>query len=261
MVSLLFAAALALAEEPPPAEGEPDRDADIEVVVYGELLVEQARAKLVEDLKEAGYDEVKVKDNRVIYRHSSVWRGEVHVYDDGWYRTKRQKVKFQAVGMPWAEEGSPLAVAGCFIYSPLCFRPGGALIGSRKFRAQETQVVQHIHEDAEEWANRVSDLATERTINGLPERLEDLWSRGVPLDGDGVLATSAQRRRAILDYWDSRTNTPWGEAVRQAVEAFCRAVVQQSDAPFTAAELEALNQRRQSIRPFTLEKSIADLEL
>ncbi len=239
---------------------EPADDADVEVIVYGQLLVDQAREQLVQDLAEAGYDQVKVKGDWVIYRHASVWRGEVHVHEDGWYRTKRQKVKFQAIEMPWAEAGSPLAVAGCVLYSPLCFRPGGALVGARKFSAQETRVVDHIHEDAEAWADRVSDLATERTIEALPDRLEALWLEGTPLDGGDILPTAQARRRALFSFWDTRTNTPWGDAVRRSVEAFCRAVVQSSDTPFTYEEIAAFNAGRRAIRPFSLTKSVAEVD-
>ena len=58
----------------------------MEVIVYGELLVEQARQEVVEDLRDAGYTQVVKRDDHVIYRHPDVWRGEVHIYDDGWYR-------------------------------------------------------------------------------------------------------------------------------------------------------------------------------
>jgi hypothetical protein len=237
---------------------EPGEEADVEVIVYGQLLVEQARNQLVQDLAEAGYEQVKEKGDRVIYRHPSVWRGEVHIHEDGWYQTKRQKVKFQAIEMPWAKAGSPLAVAGCVVYAPLCFRPGGALVGARKFSAQETRVVDHIHEDASVWAERISDLATERTIETLPDRLEALWVQGQPLEGGEVLESARARRKALFLFWDSRTNTRWGDAVRQSVEAFCRAVVQASDDPFTAHELAAFNAQRLAIRPFTLTKSVVE---
>jgi hypothetical protein len=235
---------------------ETEAPAVIEVVVYGELLVEQARQQLEDDLREAGYARAKVKEDRVIYRHPSVWKGEVHVYEDGWFRTRRQRLKFEAIEVPWAENGSPLAIAGCVVYSFLCFRPGGVLISERKFRAQETRIVEHIHEDAEVWAERISDLATDRKVEDLPDAFEDLWSLGAPLMGGEHLATMTDRRMALLAYWDSRTDTPWGETVRQAVEAFCRGVVQHSHDPFTDAEIAEFNERRRAIRPFSLEKPI-----
>jgi len=259
VIGALLSTMLAFAQGEEAVEEQAERDAAIEVVVYGEMLVEQARQQLEKDLAEAGYKKGKVKDDRVIYRHDSVWKGEVHVYDDGWYRTKRQKVKFEAIEVPWAEKGSPLAVAGCVIYSPMCFRPGGALIGQRKFRSHETRVVQHINHDAEEWAERISDLAVDRKVEHLPARLEDLWANGTPLEigGGEPIETMGARRQAIFEFWDSRTDTPWGEVVRRAVEAFCRGVVQHSEDPFTDAEIAAFNDRRHAIRPFSLEKPIA----
>ncbi len=262
-MSLLLLCALAIAGgESESDDGERvEAPAAIEVVVYGEILVEQARQQLERDLAEAGYEKAKSKEGKVIYRHDDVWKGEIHLYDDGWFRTKRQKVKFEPIEMPWAEKGSPLAIAGCVVYSFLCFRPGGALVSERKFRAQETRLVQHIHEDSEEWADRISDLATDRKIEDLPTRMEDLWANGTPLLKPGKLETKEERRQALLAYWDSRTNTPWGEMVRQAVEAFCRGVVQHSDDPFTAAEIAAFNDRRRAIRPFSLSKPLAEAGL
>ena len=73
-MGLLVWGHLAIAQEEAPADSE-ETDADIEVVVYGQLLVDLARQKFVEDLLSAGYDQVKVKNDRVIYRHPSVWRG------------------------------------------------------------------------------------------------------------------------------------------------------------------------------------------
>ena len=88
-------------EEPAePSSDEPP--AAIEVIVYGELLVQQAKEEVYHDLQEAGYTEVVSKDDKVIFRHPDPWKGEVHVYDDGWMKVRRQRLQVEGREMPWA---------------------------------------------------------------------------------------------------------------------------------------------------------------
>ncbi len=208
-----------------------------EVVVYGELLVEQARQALVEELRADGYTRVVEKEDRVIYRHPEAWKGQVVLYDDGWTYVKRQPLNAVAPEMPWADANSPLAVAGCVVYPWLCVRAGGLTAGQRKWRGRETREAQSIADASRVLSERTADLAVDRTIDDLPARLEALWGQGKPLEGEGDLATVAERKAALLSYWGTRTDTVWGREVQDAIEAFVRGVVQHSDAPFTEAEI------------------------
>lgn len=231
--------AIARAQEPPPAEAPPAEP--YEVIVYGELLVEQARAAVVQKLDELGYEaEVVDRGDHVVYRHANAWYGEVVLYDDGWVQVKRQPLRVEGRKMPWAAQDSPGAWAGCVIWPWLCLRTSGATYGTRKWRSRETMTVDEIDAEARTYADRIADLATSRKIESLPDRLVALWEKGVPLVPGPVLATPEERRRALFAYWASRTDTAWGHEVQGAVEAFCRGVVQHSDHPFTEAELEAL---------------------
>jgi hypothetical protein len=228
-VVIALAVAAALAEEPE----EPSR----EVIVYGEILVEQARQALIEELRAEGYTRVIDKGDRVIYRHPEAWKGQVVLYDDGWTYVKRQPMHMDAVKMPWAEEGSPLAVAGCFVYPWLCIKPGGLLAGQRKWRGRETREVAAIADESRVLAERTADLAVDRTVNDLPARLEALWEDGAPLEPGPPLGTAEERKAALVAYWSTRTDTVWGDEVKDAIEAFVRGVVQHSDTPYTAAEM------------------------
>lgn len=225
---------IAAAEEPAEA---PSR----EVVVYGELLVEQARQALIESLRQEGYTRAVEKDDRVIYRHAEGWKGEVVLYDDGWTYVKRQPLNAVAREMPWAEEGSPLAVAGCVLYPWLCVRAGGMTVGQRKWRGRETRAVDAVADESRVLAERTADLATDRTVDDLPARLEALWERGSALDGGPPLDSPEARKSALFEYWRTRTDTEWGHAVQDAVEAFVRGVVQHSETPFTESEMAAFN--------------------
>jgi hypothetical protein len=225
--------------EPPAVVGGDEPDEPYEVIVYGEMLVEQAKAAVVQQLQEMGYDaEVVDQGDRVVYRHANGWYGEVVLYDDGWMQVKRQAMRVEGHQMPWAKRNSPGAWAGCVIWPWLCLRIGGATYGERKWRSRETMTVDALQTKVQDYGDRLADLATNRRVEALPDRLTELWEQGHPLVADRPpLATPAERRRALFEYWVSRTDTPWGLEVQEAVEAFCRGVVQHSEAPFTEAEL------------------------
>lgn len=224
------------------ALGQDDEDpaADEEIIVYGELRVARAREAVVAELQELGYD-AKIIDrgNHVVYRHAAPWHGEVVLYDDGWMQVKRQPLRVEGRKVPWAREGSPLAWAGCLVYPWACLRVNGAFVGQRKWRGTETRVVARTQATVTEWGDRVADLATERTVDGLPDALAALWEHGTPLDGGPALSTYQARRTALVTLWRTRTETVWGAQVRAAIRAFIRGVVQPSDHPFSAAELTA----------------------
>jgi hypothetical protein len=241
-------------------EPEPD-DTSVEVTVYGEVLVEQARQEVVHELADLGYDaEVLDRGDRVVYRHAAPWKGEVVLFDDGYMQVKRQPLRVEGREVPWADANTPVAWAGCLVYPWACVRVNGALYSQRRWRQVEDQTVRRVQPRAETWGDRVADLAVDRKVEDLPERLEALWASGTPVDGGAPLATPAERRAALLAYWGSRTETPWGETVRRSVESFCRAVVQRSEHPFTDAELEAFNTGRLAVglRPFDLTRRTDD---
>lgn len=238
--------AIAHAQEPAEAEEPPAEP--YEVIVYGELLVEQARAAVIEQLHDLGYDaEVVDRGDHVVYRHAQAWYGEVVLYDDGWMQVKRQALRVEGHPIGPVKKDSPVAWAGCLVWPWLCLRTSGATYGTRKWRSRETMTVDSVHEKVQTYADRVADLATSRKVDSLPDRLAALWDDGVPLVAGPSLPTPEDRRRALYDYWASRTDTPWGRDVQAAVEAFCRGVVQHSDHPFTADELARLSSPE---RPF-----------
>ncbi|MBX2797843.1 MAG: hypothetical protein KTR31_09250 [Myxococcales bacterium] len=248
----LWIASLAASQTPEePAEGqpaeEPDAEQTLEVTVYGEMLVEQARQAVVEELEELGFDhDVIEMADRVVYRHVEPWRGEVVLFDDGWMQVKRQPLQVEGREVPWAKRNTPLAWAGCLIYPWACLRVNGVMVGQRKWRARETLTVTAVQPKVEVWSDRVADLAVGRKVEALPQLLEALWLEGRPIDGTlQRLLTYRDRRAALLDFWSTRTETAWGHEVRRAVEGFCRAVVQSSDHPFLPRELERFNAGRE----------------
>jgi hypothetical protein len=236
VIPLLLRAAWA-ADEPPP-EPPPEDEPEV-VVVYAEERVRQARARVERVLRDMGYgtDVVVDEGDHVIMRHVEPWKGEVVLWDDGWMEVRRQPLRVEGQRMPWARTDSAVAWAGCLVWPWLCVKLGGGTVGHRKWLGVETGAVDVAHGPVEEWGDRIADLATDRTVDGLPPRLLDLWERGVPLEGDATLQTPGERRAEIRRYYESRTDTVWGQAVRDAIRGFVYAVVQTSETPYPAEEL------------------------
>ena len=237
---------------------EPDNDDEVEeIIVYGEILVARARKQVELELKNEGYSEVIERGDKVIFRHPSAWKGEVVLHDDGWMVARRQRVRFEGREMPWAEKNSPLAVAGCFVYPWLCLRMGGLMVGKRKYRAQEGRTLSEVHDEAEEWAARIADLSVDHKMNALPNQLTALWNEGIPLEGEGgSIADYSDRKLALLAFWESRTDTAWGERIREGVEAFIRAEVQHGEHAFTDEEIATFNENSVASRPFSLARPV-----
>ncbi len=243
----------ALAGEAPAEEGE---DIDT-IVVYGEWRVGHARNQVARALESEGFDERIRRDGYTVFRHDQAWKGEVLVFDDGRVRHKRQPVQIgPTAGRSWLP---------CLLIVTGCIRAGGQTVSKRKLRAQRREVLTSVEPLVDTWVDRIADLRTDENLASLPERLDALWTEGTPLDpGEPRLSTPAARRQALLDYWDSRTDTVWGRRMQAAVEVFLREVVQYSAHPFTDDELRAFEARRRSARPLDLDRPweavMADLE-
>lgn len=245
---LLAWLAVAWAEEPRTSE---------EIVVHAQRELEAARREITEKLQEAGYTRVIERDGKTIYRHPQPFKGQVVVDDDGWVEFERQPIRLDPPDLG-KRENTVGDWMGCLLWPTACIKTGGQIVSRSKLGHYERRVIEHVQGDVETWNARIADMATTRKVAELPARLEALWEHGQPLQGEGHLATPAQRRQAILEYWGSRTDTPWGEEIRAAVEAFCRGVVQRSEHPFTEAEIEAFNARSRAARPFSLQRPSDD---
>lgn len=255
MVSpFLLIAGLALAQDTvePPVD---DFEGVEEIWVFPDLEVEAARHEVIRVLKDQGYTMEKDKGEYVRFRHVTPWKGEIRLYDEGYLIIKRQPVRVEGPEVPWAERNSVGAWAGCVLYPFLCVRPGGQLISRRKFQPVTARAAFVTDPTLDELAGRIADAGTAARIEELPGRLEALWYDGVPLQEEGAeplpaVATYAERRLALYAFWESRTDTEWGDRVRLAVEAFIRAEVQTSEHPFTDEEIAELEAARGCVRSF-----------
>lgn len=230
-VVLLLCLGAASGEEVPVEEIET-------IIVYGDLEVETARIELINKLRDNGFTIERRRDNYLLLRHQVPWKGQVKVYDDGWVMVGRQPVRVEAPQTRFAERNSPLAWAGCLLYPHRCISLNGILISEAKFEPIESRAVAMIKPEVDRLSGAISAVATNKKRNELAGQLQSLWELGEPLSGEEIIDSYLERKIALLRYWDSRTETEWGDDMRAGVEAFIRAVVQHSDHPITQKELE-----------------------
>jgi hypothetical protein len=234
---LWWVASIAIADPPAAATGDPPV-----VIVEGQRIT-GARDELVHELGEQGYDRVKDAGDHLVLRANDPWKGRILVYDDGWVRMR----------VPRVAQLTRVRFAGVGIAGGFNFFPTHGMIAGIEERALEPS-----RDAIAAYGDRVADVAVEAKVNALPPRLEALWRDGQPLDPGPSLVTIAERKAAILAYWESRTDTVWGDRVRDAIDAFVRAEVQTTDAAFTAAEIDAFNARRHCERPLETWTSAPD---
>ena len=243
--------AAALAQEAPAPED--DSRVQGEVVVYGDWLVEKARAELVDQAESQGYTRRIERDGYVLYRSPDTWRGDLKVYDDGWVRITRQPVQFRPPNSDSPRDAKLSSWLWC-VWPPNCVNGQGIWVSKRKFDAQRGRAYGGISPELQGWGDAMADRAVDKRLETLPDELEALWYEGERLDPTSMapLDTPLQRRTAILVYWDSRADNLWGDQVREAVEAFFRAEVQHSDVAMTREELATFNERRHCARELVL---------
>jgi len=227
----LFWLVLAMSYAAEPSEDEPVAG---EVIVYADLLVERARNEVVAALEQQGYTDVKRRDGYSVMMHQYPHKGQIFLYDDGRMEVRRQGIRFGPHKNEWSENNKALAWLVCVTH--LCVRPGGVVVGKRKFKGYEDGVVRASQSTVHTWNERLADRGLGVRLDTLPDQLQMLWDEGIPLEGDVLLTTYEDRRDALYAFWQARTDSLYGEAVRQAVEGFVRGVVQSSEHPFAADE-------------------------
>lgn len=218
-----------------------------EVIVWGRR-VEEARAEVVRSLDELGYEATRDRDGRTVFKHPAGWKGKVVLFDDGYLQVRRrgpflrEPPAFPGTGVP----AYPL----CIVAPTFCVGAGSWYVSDNRWDAVETTVADATVAPLGTLGDALADRSIARTIDVLPLRLEGLWRDGTPLVSDHALPTPAERRAELLAFWDSRTENAWGEQVRALVASFVRAVVEESEQPYTEAERMAFEARRRSSRAF-----------
>jgi hypothetical protein len=97
-------------------------------------------------------------------------------------------------------------------------------------------VIEAVHPLLEAYADVISETYFRTYLEELPDRLDALWTDGVPLEGHETAVTAEDRRRAVLHFWADRVDSPEGNRVAEAVERWLRFTVQESNTPITEDE-------------------------
>ena len=230
-------------EAPVPGQEVEVQGAEVEIIAAPEVA--RARDELIQRLRAEGYTRVERRDGATVLLHALPYHPQVIIHDDGWIEVKRSPIRFHSPGRQFADEGPIAAYLWCIIAPHLCVSPGGLVISKRKLDPLKAEVYDSTRFELRQLNDAVAAVATERRIgHDIPEELARIW-------GDASIP-APERRRRLLELWDSRTDTPEGEAARQAIEAFLNAVVQGSAEPFTVEELTAFEARRTAPRPLSL---------
>jgi len=238
-------------EAAPPADEPPGE----EITVYGEAEVKRTRAALEALIVDQGYQEGKQRDGKTIFRPEIPWKPTVVVYDEGFMELKRSPVRWMHPG----KQDRPLNNLWCLPpFTPMCVRIGGQVVAESKLTPQKSKVLDEVHEQSEAWRQAIVDQATWTRVNEeVPTLVQATWDQGQPLEGDGPpLEDQAARRRALLDFWASRSDTREGDMVAQVVADFVVEEVQSSRWPVTAEELADANRAAAGKRVLQLDPGI-----
>jgi len=235
------------------AATEEDDEPDEVIIVYGEQRVEEARDQVIADLTGLGYRKLVDKGDRLVLKHETSWKGKVVLHDDGFLEFRRQGPKGTMPDTFFRRASPAVGWVPCLVVPTACVKVGGVVVSKRKLRHIEVRTTQYVAHDLSELNARMADLAVDELLDELPDRLEACWAQGVPLDGDAPLVSMEQRRAHLLAYWASRTDTVWGDRVREVVGSFLRGQVQSSDHPITLAEREAMAEAYPDAPPLRLE--------
>jgi hypothetical protein len=250
---VLWALSTAWADEPPapaPGGGDPSVEevaAVEEVTVWGAAVV-RARDAVERSIVDLGYDQVKDRGDRTVFRAPQAWKGKVVLTDEGTLRVRRTAPRFREMEAIPGTRFRPYPL--CLIMPTACVAAGSWYVSDRRWGQVEDHVADATSAPLNALSEALADRAVATTVEGLPDRLEALWTDGTPLEPGPALATAAERRAALFVFWDTRTETEWGRQVREVVEAFVLGRVQASDEPYPLEEQALFQANRRSLDPF-----------
>jgi hypothetical protein len=182
---------------------------DETIIVEDTRAEAQALANLEQAIKENGYFQVTIGG---VHRFVPwrVWRPNVTVRESGDVRIGARTLTL----MHWGS-GTLDGVQG----------------GPRTARTQESQLRETLGPWIEAWESARLSRGQHERENVVRVSLDRLWSDGIGFHRE-TLATWEQRRCAITEFHDTRTETPEGRAVQSIVTGFVETVVQHSSEPY-----------------------------
>lgn len=274
MIPLLLSLALAQDPAPPvddrppeiPAEAEllPDEPREIvklrpdgqpeylEIIVVSPLAVLQARDDVVRAMTAVGWKSRRRKDGTVVFRGPEGWMGKATLLPSGDLEFDQPVLAFGGV----KDVGSPYDATRKTADGYM----GGGTVGVSTIPLPNKEIVRRAQSEiavaVKDKVDAYRTVLRNRHFSGyvadLPVRLDALWTDGTALDGGDPIPEPARRRKAALDFWATRTNTPEGRTISRTVEVWLREVVMTSAFPVTPEEAAAAEARREDDRKLDL---------
>ncbi len=230
--------------------------ADAEIIVHGELEVQQAKKALNQQLVDLGYTPRRRSDGRTVYIHQDGWRQKLIMDDDG-YVYFRQRPP-HVTGPPETglvyDDWPILPWTTCVFFPPACVNIGSVPRNHRlKLKDKERTLVASQDELVRYADALAGEALADRLYEEVPDLLDAIWLEGRHLEQPELaLPDASSRRQAILEFWISRTDNSYGDAVREVVEAYMVYVVNDSSEPFTEEEIAWANATRRCERALVL---------
>lgn len=216
--------------------------ADEAIIIEAERDVAVARAALDAALREQGY-RAAGGDDMTRYFHPQLWRPRLRVSADGLvsvHSWRATPLMFVPGGTLMATEETPLTLADANQQPLLAPGVTGTAAGRRTQKRMESDLLVSLEAPLQEWHEAI--WARDRLFReeDLRQEMHAIWD-----DGD---RSFAERRGALVEMWLNTADNGDGQRVQEMIEVFLDEVVQTSDAPLTAAEVDAANARRPSER-------------
>lgn len=235
-------------EEPlpdvPPVEPRVASDDPYEIIVYGESQLRSAREQVIRAMSEAGWRERhRRSDGKIVFKGPGGWTGKALFDPDGY-------LVFKSPGVVVTADNEQTGVQGTdsVLNRTVAPQPGASIRmmipSKRKITPRREALLTAVHPQMIAYDEVLQGTRFDDALTRLPARLDELWTQGTGLGG-GTLDTTEARRTAILEFWASRTDSPEGEQVQQAIEAWWSATI---TAPLTDVEREAAEKKAK--KPF-----------
>lgn len=229
----------------------------LEIIVTDERAVQMARQAVDQELVDLGYEAKRRRDDRTVYISDVGWENKVIVHDDGWmyFRKRPPHIRKPENEGAWWDGVPVVEWTPCILMPLLCVSAGTVGVRPQLSEQNKEDVVEGTAYEMRNYADTIAAEAMGRKLNEeIPNWLDTLWYQGVDEHQGTRFETHAERRQRILEYWLSRNDNEYGDAVRQVVEHYMLYEIQASDHPFTDEEIATANARRHCQRELVLQE-------